>query len=59
MKKMVDDLHQQGVKAQLWCYPLIAEDGKGRYESHKYVGSKVVKEHPDWLVLDGNCRAGD
>jgi len=54
MKKMVDDLHQQGMKAQLWWYPLTAEDGEGRYESHKYVVSKVVKEHPDWLVLDKN-----
>lgn len=52
MKKMVDDLHQQGMKAQLWWYPLTAEDGHGKWESHKYVVSKVVRDHPDWLVLN-------
>ena len=54
IKKMVDDLHQQGMMAQLWWYPLTAEDGQGKWESHKYVVSKVVQEHPDWLVLDKN-----
>jgi len=52
IKKMVDDLHQQGMKAQLWWYPLTAEDGHGKWESHKYIVSKVVQEHADWLVLD-------
>lgn len=51
IKKMVDDFHKQGIYAQLWWYPLVAEDGQGKWESHKYVESKVVKEHPDWLVL--------
>jgi alpha-galactosidase len=54
IKKMVDDLHRQGILAQLWWYPLTAEDGHGKYESHQYVVSQVVKEHPDWLVLDKN-----
>jgi alpha-galactosidase len=52
IKKMVDDFHQQDMKVQLWWYPLTAEDGHGKWESHKYVTSKVVQEHPDWLVLD-------
>jgi len=52
IKKMTDDLHKQGMLAQLWWYPLVAEDGRGKWESHKYVVSQVVKEHPDWLVLD-------
>ena len=30
------------------------EDGQGKWESHKYIVSKVVKEHPDWLILDKN-----
>ena len=30
------------------------EDGEGRGESHKYIVSKVVKDHPDWLILDKN-----
>ena len=52
IKKMADDFHQQDMKVQLWWYPLTAEDGHGKWESHKYVTSKVVQEHPDWLVLD-------
>jgi alpha-galactosidase len=52
IKKMVDEFHQQGVLAQLWWLPLAVEDGQGKYESHKYIVSKVVKDHPDWLILD-------
>jgi alpha-galactosidase len=51
IKKMVDDFHQQGILAQLWWLPLAVEDGQGKYESHKYAISKVVEEHPDWLIL--------
>ena len=54
IQKMVRDFHDQGIKVQLWWLPLGAEDGQGRYEDHKYVLSNVVKEHPDWLVLDKN-----
>src|SRR5579884_1099565 len=52
IKKMVDEFHRQGVFAQLWWYPLVVEDGVGKYESHKYVVADVVKQHPDWLILD-------
>ena len=51
IKKMATDFHKEGIYAQLWWYPLVAEDGHGKWESHKYIVSKVVKEHPDWLVL--------
>ncbi len=54
IKKMVDDFHKQGILAQLWWLPLGAEDGQGRWESHKYIVSKVAKEHPDWFILDKN-----
>lgn len=54
IKKMVDGFHQQGILAQLWWLPLGVEDGQGRWESHKYIVSKVVQEHPDWLILDKN-----
>jgi alpha-galactosidase len=54
IKKMVDDFHKQGILAQLWWLPLGVEDGQGRWESHKYIVSKVVKEHPEWLILDKN-----
>jgi alpha-galactosidase len=52
MKKMNDDFHKQGILVQLWWLPLGVEDGQGKWESHKYIVSKVVKEHPEWLLLD-------
>jgi alpha-galactosidase len=54
IKQMVDEFHKQGILAQLWWLPLAVEDGQGKYESHKYAMSKVVQEHPDWLILDKN-----
>jgi len=54
IKQMVDEFHKQGMLAQLWWLPLGVEDGQGKYESHKYGISKVVQEHPDWLILDKN-----
>ena len=51
---MVDDFHKDGILAQLWWLPIGVEDGEGRWESHKYIVSKVVKDHPDWLILDKN-----
>ena len=52
LKTMVDEFHKQGELVQLWWLPLAVEDGQGRWESHKYIVSKVVKDHPDWLILD-------
>ena len=52
IQKMVKAFHDQGIKVQIWWLPLAAEDGVGRYSEHKYVLSDVVKEHPDWLILD-------
>jgi alpha-galactosidase len=52
LQNMVKEFHRQGLRAQIWWYPLVAENGSGGYESHKYVVSDVVKEHPDWLILD-------
>jgi alpha-galactosidase len=52
IQKMVKEFHAQGVKVQIWWLPLAVEDGKFKYGGHKYVVSNVVKEHPDWLVLD-------
>jgi alpha-galactosidase len=54
IKQMVDDFHKQGIYAQLWWLPLGVEDGQGKYESHKYKVADVVKQHPDWLILDKN-----
>lgn len=52
IKKMVDDFHKEGILAQLWWLPLGVEDGQNKWESHRYIVSKVVQEHPDWLILD-------
>jgi alpha-galactosidase len=54
IKTMVDDFHKQGMLVQLWWLPLGVEDGQGKWESHKYIVSQVVKDHPDWLILDKN-----
>jgi alpha-galactosidase len=58
IRKMTDDFHKENMLVQLWWLPLGAEDGQGRWESHKYVVAKVVKEHPDWLILDKNGKHG-
>jgi alpha-galactosidase len=52
IQKMVKAFHDQGIKVQIWWLPLAAEDGHGRYGEHKYVLSDVVKQHPDWLILN-------
>ncbi len=54
IQKMVDDFHNQGMLVQLWWLPLAVEDGEGKYEEHRYAMSKVVREHPEWLILDKN-----
>ncbi|MGA9474835.1 MAG: alpha-galactosidase [Terriglobales bacterium] len=54
IQRMVRDFHKQGMLVQLWWLPLGVEDGQGRWESHKYLVSDVVREHPDWLILDKN-----
>ncbi len=52
IQDMVREFHRQGIKVQLWWLPLAVEDGKFGYGDHKYVVSDVVKEHPDWLILN-------
>ena len=52
IKKMTDDFHKESMLVQLWWLPLGVEDGEGKWESHKYIVSKVAQEHPDWLILD-------
>jgi alpha-galactosidase len=54
IQKMTDEFHKQGMLTQLWWLPLAVEDGVGRYESHKYEVSKIVQQHPEWLILDKN-----
>ena len=49
---MVKKFHEQGLKMQVWWLPLGVEDGHFGYGGRKYVVSDVVKQHPDWLILD-------
>ena len=46
--------HDQGLKVQLWWLPLAVEDGHFAYGGRKYVISDVVKQHPEWLILDAH-----
>ncbi|HXM92946.1 MAG TPA: alpha-galactosidase [Candidatus Dormibacteraeota bacterium] len=54
IQKMASNFHARGIKLQLWWLPLAVEDGHHGYGGQKFVVSEVVKEHPDWLVLDKN-----
>jgi alpha-galactosidase len=54
IKKMVDGFHKKGMRVQIWWLPLGVEDGQAGYESHRYGVAEVVKQHPDWLILDKN-----
>lgn len=54
MRGMVEAIHEAGLYAQIWWYPLAVEDGTGRYDSHDYQVADIVQEHPDWL-----CRHAD
>jgi alpha-galactosidase len=56
VKEMVAAFHRAGIRVQIWWLPLGAEDGHNRYESHAYKVSRVVSEHPDWLILDKSGR---
>ena len=52
IQDMVKKFHDQGIKVQLWWLPLAVEDGENGYGGRKFEVSDVVKQHPDWLVLD-------
>lgn len=52
IQDMVKSFHEQGLKVQLWWLPLAVEDGHFGYGGRKYEVSDVVKQHPDWLILD-------
>ena len=43
MKALVDKIHAEGFKAQLWWAPLAADPG-----------TELLKKHPDWLLLNAD-----
>jgi len=52
IKKMVNDFHAQGIQVQIWWLPLGVEDHRSSFGARNFVVPDVLKEHPDWLVLD-------
>ena len=54
IEQMVKTFHDQGLKVQLWWLPLAVEDGHFGYGGRKYEISEVVKQHPEWLILDAH-----
>lgn len=45
-------IHQAGALTQIWWYPLCAEDGAGGWDGYEYGISAILRDHPDWLVLN-------
>jgi alpha-galactosidase len=54
ISQMVDEIHAEGAYAQIWWYPLAVEDGQGGYDSHDYTVAQILKDHPDWLILNND-----
>jgi len=56
LQKVVKAYHDAGIHITLWWIPIVVEDGHGKdiLNHRPYQLSKVVKEHPDWLILDKN-----
>jgi len=54
LQKVVKTYHDAGIHLMLWWIPLVVEDGHGKdvLNHRPYQLSNVVKEHPDWLILD-------
>ncbi|MCB9136348.1 MAG: alpha-galactosidase [Anaerolineales bacterium] len=54
LRRMNDAIHAAGAFSQIWWYPLCAEDGRGRWDSHRYRVSQLLKTHPDWVILNAD-----
>jgi alpha-galactosidase len=54
IKKMTEGFHHEGIQLTLWWIPIVVEDGVGKdvLNGQPYQVADVVKEHPDWLMLD-------
>ncbi len=54
LQKVVKAYHDAGIHITLWWIPLVAEDGRGKdiLNHRTYKLSNVVRDHPDWLILD-------
>jgi alpha-galactosidase len=52
IRRVVRAFHERGVRVQLWWLPLAVEDGALRPSGRRRKVAKVVREHPDWRILD-------
>ncbi len=52
MRWLVDQIHRTGGRAQIWWYPLAVEDGTGQWDGYEYGYSEILRQHPDWLILN-------
>jgi alpha-galactosidase len=56
VKEFVDSLHKLGFLVKIWWTPTLAQPESpppgGKWPSHDPGSSDLVKNHPDWLVLD-------
>jgi alpha-galactosidase len=56
LRRMNEAIHAVGGLSQIWWYPLCAEDGHGAWESQTHGLSRLLREHPDWVVRDREGR---
>jgi len=54
LRALVDEIHRVGGRAQIWWYPLCVEDGIGRWDGYVYGYSDLLRQHPDWLILNAD-----
>jgi len=56
IQKVVEAFHQEGLHLTLWWIPIVAEGGHGKdiLTGKTYTLSKVVHDHPDWLILNAD-----
>jgi len=54
IKKLTADFHREGIQLTLWWIPIVVEDGIGKdvLNGQPYQVADVVRQHPDWLMLD-------
>lgn len=53
IRNIVQTFHRAGLKITLWWLPLAAENGgKDILDGSPYQVSSVVRDHPEWLILD-------
>jgi alpha-galactosidase len=55
IRRVLDAYHALGLRVQLWWLPLAVEDGAQRPRRQRRI-ARVVREHPEWLILDASGR---